>query len=401
MENSHENNGSTDEIENVLVEGEGRYEASIDGTLGVEEEYAIVDPSSLDLVPEFEQVEAAAQAAGLNFEVCGELLASEVEFRTGRCETYAEAHSEVFRIRGQVADVLQSLDRVGATTGTHPWADYREQKKIDLPYYNRLVERMAWVAHRNNTFGLHVHVGVQGADRATAVADALRNYIPQLLAVSASSPFLDDRDTGLASARAMIFSRNFPRGNVPPIFGTWQKYADFVRFLRDAGSIDSYGQMWWGVRLHALHGTVEFRMFDGQPDVADTLALVALANGLVGYLCEAHDAGELETPLPQHLIEENGWRATRWGLEAQLVDLPGSRTSDAREVIGELVDRIAPVAKSRGLEIDAGLDRVRHILANGNSTMRQRAVVADGGDLAAAYREVVAETMGSARSRVN
>lgn len=394
--NGHFDENAAAEIDGVLVAGFDKFEKSVDGTLGVEEEYAILDPNTYDLLPLFERVEAAAKDAGLVFEVCGELLASEIEFRTGKCESYEEACSEVNRIRGQVSELFLSLNLLAATSGTHPWADYREQTKIDMPYYNRLVERMAWVAHRNNTFGLHVHVGVRGADRAIRVADALRNYIPYLLAVSASSPFLDGKDSGLASTRAMIFSRNFPRGNIPPVFGTWEAYANFVRFLCDAGSIDSYGQMWWGVRLHALHGTVEFRMFDGQPHVQDTLAMVALASGLVAYLCDQHDAGTLEEPLPTHLIEENGWRATRWGLAAKLINLPGSDVMDARDAITQMLDRIAPVATARGLNLDAGFERVDYILANGNSAMRQRAAVTSPDNLKDGFQVAVSETMNSA-----
>ena len=384
-------------IDELLDGARDRYENSTDFTLGIEEEYALCDPTTLDLVPEYDRANALAPEYGLATAVAGELLASEIEFRTGRCECWSDAVTELTQVRASVARMMLSLDLAVGTSGTHPWADYREQEKIDLPYYRRLVEKLQYVAHRNNTFGLHVHVGVRGVDRAVAVADALRTVQPLLLALSASSPFIDGRDSGLCSTRSMTFSRTFPRGNIAPAFGTWQAFTDYVRFLRDVGSIDTFGQMWWGVRVHALHGTVELRMFDGQPDVRDTLALAALAVGTVADLCGRYDAGELAGPLPEHLIDENSWRATRFGTAGEMIDLPGTKVLETTELIARLIANARVAGTAAGLGLDAGLDRCEAMLARGCSALVQRAASeAAGGELLPAYRQVVETTMTSA-----
>lgn len=393
-------------IELVLAAARGKFEHSTDFTVGIEEEYAICDPITLDLVPAYERVDAAAHVAGLDDAVAGELLASEVEFRTGRNESWQQAHDELVNVRVRVGELMQGLGLAVGTSGTHPWADYREQQKIDEPYYDRLVERLGYVAHRNNTFGLHVHVGVRGADRAMAVANALRDAQPLLLALSASSPFLDGRDAGLCSSRSLTFSRTFPRANIMPAFHSFDAYLDHVRWLAAVGSIETYGQMWWGVRPHALHGTVELRMFDGQPDVRDTLALAALAIGTIADLCARHDAGDLAPPQPAYLVDENLWRAAQGGSAAEFIDLPHERVLSGAEAIGGLIARARAAGLAAGLELDAGLDRAQHMLDRGCSALVQRRIAeqhhaANGGDpardgLHSVYAEVVRTTMTSA-----
>ena len=380
-----------------LAAARDRFERSVDGTLGIEEEFAICDPETLDLVPRYEELRDVALELGLGQEIAGELLASEIEFRTGRCLSWADAVTELTDIRRRVASVARDADAVLAASGTHPWADYREQPTVDLPYYRQLVDRMQFVARRNNTFGLHVHVGVQGADRAIRVHDALRSYAPLLLALSGSSPFLDGKDTGFASARSVIFSRAFPRANVAPVFGTLQGYLDHLRWLFDTGTISTTGQVWWNTRPHVLHGTIELRMFDGQPDVRDTLALAALASGTIAHLAALDDAGELPPPVESHLIDENAWRASRSGTDAVFIDLPGTRLVCAAEAIGRLISAARLASDANGLGLDAGLDRAEQLLAAGSSGLWQRELYETAGnDLATAYRGVVDATMSSA-----
>lgn len=391
--------GSNDPIATFHAQLDGareRFERSVDGTLGIEEEFAICDPQTLDLRSRYPELHEIAVEAGLGDAIAGELLASEIEFRTGRCERWEDAVRELTDIRSRVARVAREAHAVLGASATHPWADYREQDTVQLPYYEQLVERMQFVARRNNTFGLHVHVGVQGADRAVRVSDALRSLSPLLLALSGSSPFLDGTDTGFASARSITFSRGFPRANVAPIFGTLDGYLDHLRWLHEAGSITTSGQVWWGTRPHVLHGTVELRMFDGQPDVRDTLALAAVAVGSVAHLCELDDAGELPPPVPTHMIDENAWRASRWGTGARFVDAPSSRIVCADEAIGALIANARAASRVRDLGLDAGLDRAQQILEAGNSATWQRQLFEEAGDLQTAYRAVVDATMSSA-----
>lgn len=388
---------SPEEFERVLEGARARFEQSRDFTIGIEEEYALLDPETLDLVPEFHRAEAAAQRAGIGDAVAGELLASEIEFLIRPCATWQEARDELTTLRGAVAKAIDDAGLLAAASGTHPWADYREQQTIDAPYYEELVRRMQYVARRNNTFGLHVHVGVRGADRAVRIATALRDHQHLLLALSASSPFLDGRDSGLASARSITFSRLFPRANVAPGFRSLDEYLDYLRLLYATGTIITPNQVWWGARPHVRHGTVELRMFDGQPDVRDSLALAALGLGVVAHLVEMHDAGELPDAQPAHLVDENLWRAMRWGTDAMFIDLPTTRLVSGADAVQSLVEDARAAGRRAGLDIDAGLDRVLHIIGRGSSAaVQRRAASAAGGDLRTAYADVVATTMSAA-----
>ncbi len=391
-----------DAIRDLLAGARDTYDGSVDCTLGIEEEFAIVDPDTLDLVPAFDRVESAAQAAGLTANVVGELIAAEVEFRSGPHQTYADAVSSHSALRASVAELVEMLGLAVAASGTHPWADYREQEIIEADYYQQLVRRMRWVTQRNNTFGLHVHVGVRGADRAIAVADALREIQPVLLALSVSSPFLDGIDTGMSSMRHMIFSRMFPRGNVAPRFGDWAGYERVVNALTDAGSLTTYGQMWWGVRAHAMHGTVECRMFDGQPDLQRTLALAALASGTVADLCDRIDAREsaglvVDAPQPQPawVVDENMWRAARHGMDAEMLLSERGDVAPVSDLAEQLVARAREASTRRSLGLESGLETILSIGAEGSTSAAQRRIYAETDSLAAAYRSVVQQTMGT------
>jgi carboxylate-amine ligase len=233
-------------------------------------------------------------------------------------------------------------------TGTHPWADWKKQRIIDTPHYRRNDELLRYVVWRNNTFGLHVHVGVNGPDRAIAVVAGMRNFLPELLALSASSPFVESVNTGLHSARTQIFTRFFPRCGVPDAFSSWQQYEDFVRFLYATGSITEHTQIWWSVRPHLAFPTVEIRICDGQPELAEAHSLAALAASLVARVARAYDEGRPVEPLPHRLIEENFWRALRWGLPGELIDFARGESIPARQRLEELVEWVQPAAEEIG-----------------------------------------------------
>jgi carboxylate-amine ligase len=218
-------------------------------------------------------------------------------------------------------------------TGTHPWADWKKQRIIDTPHYRRNDELLRYVVWRNNTFGLHVHVAINGADRAIAVVAAMRNFLPELLALSASSPFAENVNTGLHSARTQIFTRFFPRCGVPDAFASWSEYERFVRFLYKTGSITEHTQLWWSVRPHLAFPTVEIRICDGQPEVAEAQSLAAFAASLAARVARAYDDGDPVEPLPNRLIEENFWRAIRWGLPGELIDFARGEAIPARQRI--------------------------------------------------------------------
>ncbi|MGH3076755.1 MAG: carboxylate-amine ligase [Gaiellaceae bacterium] len=332
----------------LITRARERFDAATDFTVAVEEEFAILDPETLDLASRFEEVQAAARSTALEAHLVGELIASEVEIRTGRCETFADVPAAMSKRRAQLRSLVEPMGLLLGATGTHPWADWKKQRIIDTPHYRRNDELLRYVVWRNNTFGLHVHVAINGADRAIAVVGAMRNFLPELLALSASSPFVEGVSSGLHSARTQIFTRFFPRCGVPDAFASWREYGDFVRFLFDTGSITEPTQIWWSVRPHLAFPTVEIRVSDGQPELAEAHSLAALATSLVARVARALDDGEPIEPLPHRLIEENFWRAIRYGLSGELIDFARGEAIPARQRIDELVEWVQPVAEEIG-----------------------------------------------------
>src|ERR671915_515174 len=268
------------------------FDSATDFTVAVEEEFAILDPETLSLVNRFEEFQAAAKDTELEEHLVGELIASEVEIRTGRCDDFTEVAARMGERRDQLSAVADQLDAVLGATGTHPWSPWQEQRIIDTPHYRRNDEILKYVVWRNNSFGLHVHVGIRGADRALRVVDGLRNFLPELLALSASSPFVENVATGLHSSRTEIFTRMFPRCGIPDAFGTWDAHERYVRFLYETRSVDESTQLWWSVRPHLSFPTVEIRICDAQPDLGESTALAALAASLAVRVALALDEGE-------------------------------------------------------------------------------------------------------------
>src|SRR3954470_18638339 len=266
-----------------------QYEAAQDLTLAVEEEFAVLDPDSLALANRFEELQSAAQGTPLEDHLVGELIASEVEIRTGRCEEFEEASTRLGERRSQLFELADSVGVALAATGTHPWSPWQEQRIIDTPHYRRNDEILRYVVWRNNSFGLHVHVAINGPDRAIAVNNALRNFLPELLALSASSPFVEGVHTGLHSARTQIFTRMFPRCGIPDAYDGWDDFERYVRFLYETRSIEEHTQLWWSVRPHLAFPTIEIRISDAQPDLAEAQSLAALIYTLTARLTRAHD----------------------------------------------------------------------------------------------------------------
>jgi glutamate---cysteine ligase / carboxylate-amine ligase len=369
----------------LLAEARAAFDEGNDFTLAVEEEFALLDPETLTLAPHFEELQAAVRGTSLEEHLVGELISSEVEVRTGRCETFAEAAALVVERRTQLFELADAhAVRLGAT-GTHPWSPWQEQHIIDTPHYRRNDEILRYVVWRNNTFGLHVHVGIRGADRAIAVNNALRGYLPELLALSASSPFVEAVNTGLHSARTQVFTRMFPRCGVPDPYDGWDGFEEYVRALYETGSVDEHTQLWWSVRAHLAYPTIEIRICDGQPRVEEAQSLAAFAYALTARIARAIDEGE---PLPNHphrMIEENFWRAIRNGLTGDLIDLATLRVRPARAALEELVAWMLPIADELGvtpyLKVPAANAAERQIVRN-----------EEGASLEEIYAEQVAET---------
>jgi carboxylate-amine ligase len=372
--------------ERLLAEARERFEAATDFTVSVEEEFALLDPETLDLVNRFEEVQAAAAGTALEPNLVGELIASEVEVKTGKQASFADVPAALAERRGELAALVEPLGLVLGATGTHPWSSWKDQRIIDTPHYRRNNELLQYVVWRNNTFGIHTHVAIRGADRAIRVTSALRNWLPELLAVSASSPFHDGVDTGLHSARTQVFTRFFPRCGVPDALRSWDEHAAYVRFLYETGSIDESTQLWWSVRPHMDFPTVEIRICDGQPELAEAQSLTALMVSLTARCARAIDEGE---PLPEHpnrLIEENLWRAIRHGLSGELIDLERGDALPARARVERLLEWVLPVADEIG-----ATPWLR--LPEQNAAERQIARRAEGASFERIYAEQVGVTV--------
>jgi len=324
------------------------FEAVPDFTVAVEEEFAILDPDTLGLVNRFEELQEAAQGTELEPHLVGELIASEIEVRTGRCDSFADAAALLGERRQQLRAVAESRGVALGSTGTHPWSPWQEQRIIDTPHYRLNDEVLRYVVWRNNSFGQHVHVGINGPDRAIRVCSALRNFLPELLALSASSPFVEGVFSGLHSARTQIFTRMFPRCGIPDALSTWDEWDTYVRFLYETRSISEHTQIWWSVRPHLAFPTVEIRICDAQPDLGESRSLAALGYSLAARIARALDENEPLPELPNRLLEENLWRAIRYGLSGELIDFASGESVPARARLERLVDWVRPVAEELG-----------------------------------------------------
>ena len=370
-----------------------RFAESTDLTVAIEEEFQILDASSHRLVNRYADLRERADRSPLAEHVAGELISSEIEVKTGRCESFDEAARRLRAHRRTLLELADELNLALCTSGTHPFSPWWEQEIIDTPHYRIVEGQLRYVAWRNNTFGIHVHVGVRDADRAMAVCGALRSVLPELLAVSASSPWLEGRHTHLRSTRTQIFTRMFPRCGVPDVFGSWGEYDRFVRFLLDTGSIREHTEIWWSVRPHQAFGTVEIRICDGLPDIGHAIAVAALQYALVAHFAALYDAGE---PLPAHPardIEENLWRAIRWGTSQELIDLDARRAEPAAERVAALVQRCRPQIESLGLA--PYLEPLDGLLHDGDHASRLSTRLEEGEDLHTLFAEQVRLTRSS------
>jgi carboxylate-amine ligase len=368
--------------QDVLANARAAFDGGTDFTLAVEEEFALLDPDSLDLVDRFEDLYAAAQLTDLQPNVVGELIASEIEVRTGRCEDFGQAAAAMQERRAQLQGLARDAGIALGATGTHPWARWQDQRIIDTPHYRRNDELLRYVVWRNNTFGLHVHVGIAGADRAIAVHNALRNFLPELLALSASSPLIENVNSGLHSARTEVFTRMFPRCGIPDAYEGWAGFDDYISFLYRTHSMTEHTQLWWSVRPHLAYPTIEIRISDAQPDLAESQALAALTYSLAVRSARAHDEGEPLPNLPNRMLEENMWRAIRYGLSGELIDFAAGEALPARARIEQLLEWVAPVADEIGTAPFLGVPER-------NAAERQIARLDEGASLAEIYAEQV------------
>ena len=360
------------------------FEASEDFTVGIEEEFAILDPETLSLVQRYDELRRAADADEvLAGSVSGELIQSEIEIRSGKGADFADAVARQRDARARLFSLAADHGAALAATGTHPWSPWQEQRILETDHYRRVEEDLKYVAWRNNTFSLHVHVGVRGPDRAVAVCDRLRPILPELLAISANSPFLDGRVAGLHSVRSQIFTKSFPRCGIPEALGSWEAYADFVEFLIRTNSIVENTQIWWSVRPHHSFGTVEVRICDAQSSAEESTALAGLLVACVAQAALDHDEGVPHDPPPDRLVEENLWRAIRYGMDGRMIDLERGEEFSAAALPDRLLAWTAPARAALGID---------PALPQPNGALRQRAALEGGASMEEVFTAEVAET---------
>ncbi|TMK57909.1 MAG: YbdK family carboxylate-amine ligase [Actinobacteria bacterium] len=362
------------------------FEDGQDFTIAVEEEFMLLDSETLELTNRFEELKTAAAGSELDEHVVGELIASEIEIKTGRCATFPEVAELMAVRRAQLAELADRFDVALACTGTHPWSRWQDQRIIDTPHYRRNNEILQYVVWRNNSFGVHAHIGIRGADRAIAVCNAFRNVLPELLALSASSPFVEDAVTGLHSARTEIFTKMFPRCGIPDVYAGWAEFEQYVRFLYDTRSIDEHTQLWWSVRPHHSFGTVEVRICDAQTRGDDSFALAGLIAACIAQTAldfDEHGYDGKGTPLADREIEENLWRAIRYGAGGRMIDWHRGEEVPTRSLLEQVVVWTEPARTQLGIDVT---------LPERNGAQRAREALDSGVSIEDIYRDAVAET---------
>jgi carboxylate-amine ligase len=367
------------------------FHSSERASLGVEWELQLVDRDTRELTAGAVEVLAAITPEGLDEhpKAKHELLQSTVEVITGICSTVAEAKAD---LAGTVAEVAAAADKQGLDlmcAGSHPFTHWSSQEVSPKQRYVQLMERMQWMARRMQIFGVHVHVGVRSGDKAFPIVNALTQYIPHFLALSASSPYWSGHDTGLASARTKVFE-GLPTAGLPYQLADWPAFEQYMETLITTGSIESVREVWWDIRPHPDFGTVELRICDGLPTLDEIGVVAAIAQCLVEKLDQEIDRG-YTLPIPAGwVLRENKWRATRHGLDADIVVDDKGTVRPVREAIADLAEELAPFARKLGCA--AELADVERLLDVGASYQRQRAVAAaHGGDLRPVVDSLVAE----------
>ncbi len=360
-------------------------------TLGVEEEYMLLDPETFDLVQHVDTVLAAMAGHEFEAHVNPELMQSVLEVATPVCRTPSDVERALRQLRTYVTGIAQEQGLRVGSAGTHPFSLFERQRITARDRYRNLVDQLQYVARRELIFGLHVHIAVDDPDKAIQVVSGLLPHLAPLLALSASSPFWRGEPTGLSSSRQMVFAA-FPRSGPPPRFRDYADYAEVVGQLEKTGCIADYTHIWWDIRPHPRLGTVEVRICDAVTRVEDAVAIAAYCQSLVKLLSDRYDAGEEIPSYHRILTTENKWLAARYGLEAPIMDLATGRRN--RVPIAQLVRRtlkeLEPHARELGAERE--LEGVREIASRGNGADLQQRIFNANRDIVEVVREIADAT---------
>jgi glutamate---cysteine ligase / carboxylate-amine ligase len=365
-------------------------------TLGVEEELMIVDARSMELVSAIEELMVAVPSE-TEGQVKPELMQSVLEIATDVCRNVAEAAGQLEDLRRRVRETAESKGLAIGSAATHPFAKWEDQRIVERERYHEIVDALGFVARQELLFGLHVHVGIDDADKAIHVANGMRVHLPILLALSTNSPFWRGRPTGLMSSRTPIF-RLLPRVGIPPRFEGWSEYCERIEFMVDAGAVNDYTFLWWDVRPHPKLGTIEVRSCDAQTRLEHTVAIAALIQAMVKELAEHFEARYELSTYPAELLDENKWLAARYGLQGDLIDLPSSARVPATELARRLIVRLRPHARELGSERE--FDALEDLVERGTGANRQLAEWRANRDMVALVRRIVEATAAGVTGRV-
>jgi glutamate---cysteine ligase / carboxylate-amine ligase len=366
-------------------------------TIGVEEEFQIIDPTTGELRSHVSQL-VAATSANLGEQVKREMHQSIVEIGTKICENVDELRVDMHRTRGELVRSAESVGLYVAASGTHPFSNWIDQVISPGERYKNIVEELQQLARSLLIFGMHVHVAVPDRTTMIDLMNMARYFLPHLLALSTSSPFWMGRNTGLKSFRTTVF-RRFPRTGIPDHFNSWSEYEDYVGLLIKLRCIDDAKKIWWDVRPHPIFGTLEFRICDVTPRIEDAIAIAALSQAIIVKLHRLYTRNMGFRMYPRALIEENKWRAARWGVEGNLIDFGKQSEVPMRQLGEELLDFVDDVLDDLGSR--DSLAPIERILREGTSAERQLRTYSETGDLKAVVRQLVAETRGESTAQAS
>jgi carboxylate-amine ligase len=364
-------------------------------TLGVEEEYMLLDPETWDLVQHIDSVLSAVAHSEHEARINAELMQSVLEVTTPVCRTAADVHTALSQLRAYVSEIARAEGCRLGSAGTHPFSLFERQRITARDRYRQLVDQLQYIARRELIFGMHMHVAVDDPEKVIQVMNGLLIHLPQMLALSASSPFWRGEPTGLASSRQMVFAA-FPRSGPPPRFRDYEDYASLVGQLERTGCIADYTHIWWDIRPHPRLGTIEMRVCDAVTRLEDVIAITALYQAIVKMYCEQYESGKEIPSWHRMLTTENKWLAARYGLEAPVMDLATGRRN--RVPVAQLIRRtlrdVEPHARELGSERE--LEGIREILARGNGAERQLRVWNTNRDIVEVVREISVATESAA-----
>jgi carboxylate-amine ligase len=357
-------------------------------TLGIEEEFAIVDPETRELRSHIQEILEGGKVV-LKEQIKPEMHQSVVELGTEICDSIEHARTHVVDLRSKLANLADKAGLKIASVGTHPFSHWRDQLITEGERYQEIVKDMQQLARANLIFGLHVHVGIPNREMAIHVMNQARYFLPHIYALSVNSPFWVGQDTGLKGYRLKVFER-FPRTGIPDAFESLSEYEDYCKLLVRTGCIDNPKKIWWDIRLHPFFDTLEVRVCDAQTRVDDTLAIAALIQAIIAKLHKLLWQNITFRVYRRRLLDENRWRASRYGIDGKLIDFGRETEVEMRSLLGELLEFVSTEVNELGSERE--MTHIERIMREGTGADRQLAAFARTNDMKAVVDQIVAET---------